>query len=668
MQMVSQVAQRHLISELVTTFTNKLLPKQITDFQAVYLINRVLVPTILARCILMVPSQAECLRWMRQCLNVVKRKASLPRDTPNAIMFHSRFYKLTDLYNALGEMHISELWLRLNSPPSSLAGKLSHLRLFALQAARVTMVSPVAQPTSEGSRHGSNIIARILPMMAERDVQFNVPSGWGVVTKGSIGISSLFCNWADFRPHRTKLKHHGLIALEQLLSPDCQVLLSWKELQSLIPTLSHATPLWFKEIESRLAVNSSHDYQCLITLPPALGPPMLPNPFRNSCLSFSPIVALPDDFVAVFPSTYTEDGVYFLAKLVGWKGGGKDEPVSYHLQHWRLAEHHDDPGGVLSEKGYYLKCNGDCDAPQPCEICGTGCCWWESGGVARLTYEVWCGSFHQVNFIGDIVDTLQFVCVDASQDELDELWQQLPDVDADGLVVDSERSPTPPPPPSPRLQAPLALLGSGASNADPVWSTLQAPEYLGEEAGGLTVFSDGSVQGAGQPGCHGGAGLAVINHEKSLWEVAVRVGGWLSSTKTEVYACIMALATLPVHQPLQLYTDSQCLLSGFHKFVSEAHLLPFRHLLRTRFYQEWSVLRQIVALRTAPVTLVKVAAHTGNFGNELADQVAKQGAAKGMLWTPTFHATSDITFFPSHGTEHPVEGDLQSYLKMQSQL
>ena len=80
------------------------------------------------------------------------------------------------------------------------------------------------------------------------------------------------------------------------------------------------------------------------------------------------------------------------------------------------------------------------------------------------------------------------------------------------------------------------------------------------------------------------------------------------------------------------------------------------------------MLQQIVSLQTATVTLVKVAAHTGNFWNELADHLAKQGAAKGMLWTPAFHATPDITFFPSHGTEHPVEGDLQSYLKMQSQL
>ena len=85
------------------------MPKQITDFQVTYLVNQVLVPTILARCILMVPSPAECLRWTRQYLNIVKRKAKLPWDTPNVLLFHPRLYKLVDLGGAISEMHISEL-------------------------------------------------------------------------------------------------------------------------------------------------------------------------------------------------------------------------------------------------------------------------------------------------------------------------------------------------------------------------------------------------------------------------------------------------------------------------------------------------------------------------------------------------------------------------------
>ena len=66
-------------------------------------------------------------------------------------------------------------------------------------------------------------------------------------------------------------------------------------------------------------------------------------------------------------------------------------------------------------------------------------------------------------------------------------------------------------------------------------------------AGYLAVYSDGSLQGAGSAACCGGAGVAVLDGDRSLWELGVRIGGWLSSTKTEIYACIMALAMLPQH-------------------------------------------------------------------------------------------------------------------------
>lgn len=48
--------QKYVIDELVIGFVNQLMPKQITDFQAIYLINHILTPIILAHCILMVPS------------------------------------------------------------------------------------------------------------------------------------------------------------------------------------------------------------------------------------------------------------------------------------------------------------------------------------------------------------------------------------------------------------------------------------------------------------------------------------------------------------------------------------------------------------------------------------------------------------------------------------
>jgi len=76
------------------------------------------------------------------------------------------------------------------------------------------------------SRHGVNLIARILPLMAEHNIRFDIPSGWGMVAGGLVGISTIFGNWVKFQPHRSKFRHHGLIALEQMLSPDCKTLLT----------------------------------------------------------------------------------------------------------------------------------------------------------------------------------------------------------------------------------------------------------------------------------------------------------------------------------------------------------------------------------------------------------------------------------------------------------
>ena len=112
----------------------------------------------------------------------------------------------------------------------------------------------------------------------------------------------------------------------------------------------------------------------VITLPPPLNIPVGPNPFCNSLLSYSPIVARPGGFVAVFPASFIDDGVYFLAKLVRWEVGVNAGPVEYHLQHWQIAEPCDDPGGVLYDEGYYVQYRGDCDTPQACVSCDLSYC------------------------------------------------------------------------------------------------------------------------------------------------------------------------------------------------------------------------------------------------------------------------------------------------------
>ena len=129
---------------------------------------------------------------------------------------------------------------------------------------------------------------------------------------GQVGLSSLFPNWVEFRPLRPRLQHHSLFALEQLLSPDCKTLLSWKELQNQVLSLSSNVPQWFRKVESVLGIGRPGSCARTIVLPPSLHP-AVSNPFRSSLLPFAPISARVGDFVAVFPDSFPEDGNYFLA-------------------------------------------------------------------------------------------------------------------------------------------------------------------------------------------------------------------------------------------------------------------------------------------------------------------------------------------------------------------
>ena len=138
------------------------------------------------------------------------------------------------------------------------------------------------------------------------------------------------------------------------------------------------------------------------------------------------------------------------------------------------------------------------------------------------------------------------------------------------------------------IQAPAVHFGTRVGNSG--LSLLQAPMVLVTGVDCLSVYTDGSLQGARSRVCCSGAGVAVLEGTESLWEVGVCIDGWLSSTKAELYACALAMIKLPQHQPLKIYTDSQGLISGFQSFVTGAHLQPFCCLLQTRFYREWATL------------------------------------------------------------------------------
>ncbi|KAG0221057.1 hypothetical protein BGW41_007254, partial [Actinomortierella wolfii] len=104
--------------EIVTQTTDNIVgllgKKHLTDKQAVFIINSVLIPIILYRLTLCIPSDTEIARLTTKYTNMIRQKLGFARGTPNTVLYHRRLYGLRKIEDALVEEHVSTYALRLN--------------------------------------------------------------------------------------------------------------------------------------------------------------------------------------------------------------------------------------------------------------------------------------------------------------------------------------------------------------------------------------------------------------------------------------------------------------------------------------------------------------------------------------------------------------------------
>ncbi len=145
----------------------------------------------------------------------------------------------------------------------------------------------------------------------------------------------------------------------------------------------------------------------------------------------------------------------------------------------------------------------------------------------------------------------------------------------------------------------------------------------------VTLYTDGACKGNPGPGGWG-AWLVAGEHQKELF------GGQLGTTNNqmEMMAVIEALSTLKRSCHIQLYTDSQYVLKG----VTEWMPGWVRRGWRTAAGQPvknaelWQRLAALCALHEIDWHWVR--GHTGDEGNEKADQLANRGVELALRGKP----------------------------------
>ncbi|MDQ7089182.1 MAG: ribonuclease HI [Methylococcales bacterium] len=136
----------------------------------------------------------------------------------------------------------------------------------------------------------------------------------------------------------------------------------------------------------------------------------------------------------------------------------------------------------------------------------------------------------------------------------------------------------------------------------------------------VIIYTDGACKG--NPGKGGwGAWLQYKTHEKELY------GGEANTTnnRMELMAAIQALETLTKPCVVELYTDSVYLKDGINKWISNWKKRGWKTANKQPVKNEDLWRRLDAARESHEVSWKWVKGHSGNKGNEKADELANKG-------------------------------------------
>ncbi|RHZ62073.1 hypothetical protein Glove_344g75 [Diversispora epigaea] len=188
----SKQFQKNRLKKLTNYMANILKGKPITDKQAIYIFNAVVIPMLEYSLNDMTLSEKECLKITTKFISMIKNKALLPITAPNALTHAKEAYDVYHLWDRQLQMQSNNLFNRLNDK-----GML------------------------------------------------------GCSTRrGNITIEEILDDESQYRLIRKSLRNRQLMFLEQLVSYNGKILLHWQEI-----TNNDRRDLksdWFKTLENKL--------------------------------------------------------------------------------------------------------------------------------------------------------------------------------------------------------------------------------------------------------------------------------------------------------------------------------------------------------------------------------------------------------------------------------
>ncbi|KAL7747660.1 hypothetical protein RI367_006949 [Sorochytrium milnesiophthora] len=479
-----------------------------------------------------------------------------------------------------------------------LPGNIARIRLLTLQGRLGLSELPVAHPTAERVHGSLSYYGPLLRHMHTRGLAIDDASSIGKMQGGTVPLARLL-PWPLWQSARPSLLRANIHFVSQVLHPQRQRVRTWHEVKAAFGwALAQPAPRQWRQVAQWAS-------RCL------------PLPGVPNSLTF-PHVPVYRNSVAVFWSAGRVHGG--MARHVVGRQGAQLLTLAHLIpvlprprgrqQRWIVCRGCEDDAHVLN-----------------------GCC-------SRLIAQAAVRWIAATEIENSLVTVTPYEQLGVSARTAHRYWRASraglpPAADADDDTAGR-----------------LRLLFTGAVTI----SQVAGPDIQEDEA-----YTDGSLTPyEADSGCPALCGASAVFADFAVTTALPPAAA--SSTKSELWALLLAVTAHPPDRPLTIHTDSQAAIDAWQHQTKPGASARVR--VRGTCSREWAAIRSAIQRRTGKVTLRKVKAHVGILGNEQADQLAKEAAVGPMA--DLRHDPHIDTPFTLTCRGVRIEGDPRKFLRRQA--
>jgi ribonuclease HI len=547
--------------------------KQITETQARYIINTVIIPTIEYRIQNIVLSQNTCNKILTQHISLVKHKAKLSRTIPTSSLIHPQIYNVKHIWDIQLQHHISNFLKRLNNP--SLVGTSTRIRLQQLQNNLWSSISILAHlnPIIDGhNKHTTNFkITQLISHIGwsvSPNLNHNIPF---TITEKSTTLESILSIHPKYNTFKKQLRNHKILFLAQLTSFDNSCLLHWKHISPKLNKIPKGRkPLWFSTLEE-ITINHLDDRT-------------LHSHYNLSKINYY-------SFTTGHFNTRSKPWLIapFRDQIIIGKARRQPTPSGHTLiTHWQYN---------MQTQSSKLYPTPDINSFQ-CSNCSL------NSNLITQKCTILIPTNLATKFLGRINPSDKSIKFNANFLDL--------------ISSISIRHPSTTPP-LPKLQiSTIEIPPIFKSNS--LTNTLQTIINTNSHLSELSFYTDGSVTNLGNSQCSMGIGWVQIDSGTVLNTFQAQIQYWPCSFKAELVAILSAITTAPRNSNIKIYTDSQSVISKYDNIINSPISLQ---QTKITYSDIWNTLINIIQSYNLNIEFYKVQAHQNDEFNNRADQLAR---------------------------------------------